>query len=957
MALNDFQIGLIAGLDGTKSKQQLNQDIEALKKQINTVEIQAKLGKDVATNLTKQLNSTQINLQNVNIDQNAINQMVSNINSALNGININIGNSINSNGLTQNAQRTGQQIGQQLQNGLNQGLNNNRVLDNFRRSLQNIRINRNQFMGSNEINTIANSIQNLGVQIETLDQSVSHSTGRRGDRDILSVNISGTDKFGQAIKLTEQYDIATGHLIKSLDSVTTAQQKAGVATDTFIDKQKTAVAKAQNILNSIQSSLNDTGANRTLANTNFDTNGLTTAITRVQNAITALGNSTKTTFADANNNVGKEISALNDLIAKLKNAEYAATSLRTKDISTVKTDEGNKLDTFAEKMKQSGHYSDDLQNKVARLKDELNSVFDASSLTNYLNNMSNLESEFKLVDAQAKTLEKDTKLQTNIESEKKQLQVYTNELKQAGVMSGEVKDKIQQMFSSLSKVNTQTGLTTWKAELRGVRAETDEVLKSVQKLSVTSIPKAKYDKIINGGYELDLDKLTSGFQKINAYSNETQDKINSLRQTLANMQTMSGSELVSTFNNFETEVGKVKVQLDQAKLSYDKFAQPVSDEKITALLIKIQDFLSKNTAITKEARTQLELYIKDLSSGNVTLDRWNQINQSLAKTESKMRVLGKLGMTFKDQWRQAVSSFGTWLSASTVVMKVISATREAVTELKDIDTYLTEISKSNDKLSKNQLRTIGIDSFETASKYGKKATDYLSGVQEASRAGYENAESIAKLSVAAQGAGDMTADLANSYIIATDKAYDMNGSVTELTKTLDGANNITNHNAVNMTELAEGMKVVGSQAASSQMSVEETTAAIGTLVAVTQQGGSEMGNAFKGILMNLRQIKGDVGDGEEVIDEKSLNKYEKACHSLGVSLTTVKDGVQSLKAPMQILKELSEEYNKLDEFDVRRANLLNSVGGKIYHVVQKCITRMNLIAGNASIGQSYLLCI
>ena len=222
-----------------------------------------------------------------------------------------------------------------------------------------------------------------------------------------------------------------------------------------------------------------------------------------------------------------------------------------------------------------------------------------------------------------------------------------------------------------------------------------------------------------------------------------------------------------------------------------------------------------------------------------------------------MRVLGKLGMTFKDQWRQAVSSFGTWLSASTVVMKIVSATREAVTELKDIDTYLTEISKSNDKLSKNQLRTIGIDSFETASKYGKKATDYLSGVQEASRAGHENAESIAKLSVAAQGAGDMTADLANSYIIATDKAYDMNGSVTELTKTLDGANNITNHNAVNMTELAEGMKVVGSQAASSQMSVEETTAAIGTLVAVTQQGGSEMGNAFKGILMNLRQIKGN----------------------------------------------------------------------------------------------------
>ena len=118
MGMNDFQLGLIAGLDGTKSKQQLNSDIDALKKQLNNVEIQAKLGKDVVSNLTKQLNATQISLQNVSIDKNAINKMVSQINSALNGININIGNNININGLAQSAQKTGRQIGQQIQNGV-----------------------------------------------------------------------------------------------------------------------------------------------------------------------------------------------------------------------------------------------------------------------------------------------------------------------------------------------------------------------------------------------------------------------------------------------------------------------------------------------------------------------------------------------------------------------------------------------------------------------------------------------------------------------------------------------------------------------------------------------------------------------------------------------------------------------------------------------------------------------
>lgn len=940
MALNDFQIGLIAGLDETKSKQQLSQDIEVLKNQLGEIKIQAKLDDKTIADLTKQLNSAQINLQNVSVSQTAIAKMVSQINSALSGININIGNNLNSDGIVQNAQRTGQQIGQVISNEAQKAIGNvtsNNIGKYFRISPSTS----NQFKSEMEklvsgwtngkgkltdikIDTRTSYDKDSQQNIERLHQATV--TYKNDLDEVIKKTIAwrqiatSIDEKGNETPIRGFIEVA-GQYSKSLDVI---NQKV----DTFVEKQKTAVAKAQNILNSIQSDLTDKGATRTLANTNFDKNGLTDAISKVDNAIKALGSSTKATFIDANNEVAKSISELNDLITRLKNAEYTATSLRTKDISTIKTDEINKLDTFVEKMKQSGHYTDELKADVTTLKNSLNLIFDANSLTNYLNEMSNLESKFKLVDAQAKTLEKDTKLQTNIESEKKQLQVYTNELKQAGVMSGEVKDKIQQMFYSLSKVDTQTGLTTWRAELKGVKAETDEVLKSVQKLSATSIPQAKYTKIFNGGYEVELDKLASEFQKINAYSDPTQKKINSLRQALANMQTMSGSELVSTFNNFETEVGKVKIQLDQAKLSFDKFAQPVSAEKITSLLLRIQNFMSKNTAITKEAKTQLELYITTLKSGNVTLGQWNEINQGLATTESHMRVLGKLGMAFKDQWRQAVSSFGTWLSASTVVMKVISSTKDAVTELKDINTYLTEISKSNDKLSENELAQIGSDSFNTASKYGKKATDYLSGVQEASRAGYENAEAIAEISTAAQGAGDMTADLANSYIIATDKAYDMNGSIKELTRTLDGANNITNHNAVNMSELAEGMKVVGSQAASSQMSVEETTAAIGTLVAVTQQGGSEMGNAFKGILMNLRQVTGEVDDGGDAIDEESLTKYEKACENLGVSLTTVKDGVVSLKEPMQILKELSEEYTKLDESDAKRANLLTAVGGK-----------------------------
>ena len=133
--MSEFQIGLVARLDSSKSKQQLNSDIEALKKQLTTVEVQAKLGKEVVTNLTQQLNAVQINLNNVKVDQTAINNMISQFNTAFSKVNINLGN-INTNGATQSAQKTGQQIGNQLGNSINQSLQAN--LNHVKQDIQNI---------------------------------------------------------------------------------------------------------------------------------------------------------------------------------------------------------------------------------------------------------------------------------------------------------------------------------------------------------------------------------------------------------------------------------------------------------------------------------------------------------------------------------------------------------------------------------------------------------------------------------------------------------------------------------------------------------------------------------------------------------------------------------------------------------------------------------------------------
>ena len=248
--------------------------------------------------------------------------------------------------------------------------------------------------------------------------------------------------------------------------------------------------------------------------------------------------------------------------------------------------------------------------------------------------------------------------------------------------------------------------------------------------------------------------------------------------------------------------------------------------------------------------------------------------------------------------------------------------KDAIPDLKEIDTLLTEIKKTTDALTRSDLAEIERQSFSTASKYGKSAADYLQAVQDAAGAGYKNAADIAKLSLAAQNAGGISSELADQYISAADNAYQLGGSIEKLTAILDGASAISSNNAVSMAQLAEGMSLAGEYIDSLGLGADEATAALATMIVATGQGGTEAAQSLKAILLNTQQIT-DEGQG---IDGGGLARYADACQVLNVSLKETKDGVTSLRDPMAVLKELSEAYANLAPDDARKTNLLDSLG-------------------------------
>ena len=267
-------------------------------------------------------------------------------------------------------------------------------------------------------------------------------------------------------------------------------------------------------------------------------------------------------------------------------------------------------------------------------------------------------------------------------------------------------------------------------------------------------------------------------------------------------------------------------------------------------------------------------------------------------------------------------------------MTGIYKTRQAVSELVEVDNILTEISKTSD-MTKQELADLGKTSFNTASQMGRTATDYLNTVTEMSRSGFygEQGEAMARQTLLAQTAGDLTNELASKYILATNAAYKLNGEASKLNEILDGQNMITNRNSVSMTDMAEAMSEAGSVASTYRVDADQFSAMVGTIEAVTKLGGNEIGTGIKSLLINLQNV--------------NSSKITGTLSRAGADMTEFVNGVEKLREPMDILRDLSETFRTLDEDNPLRAEILTNIGGKIYHVVQKCITRMNLIAGNA----------
>ena len=448
-------------------------------------------------------------------------------------------------------------------------------------------------------------------------------------------------------------------------------------------------------------------------------------------------------------------------------------------------------------------------------------------------------------------------------------------------------------------------------KVNSVLKETQNSLKQtkIEADNLSSIKSIK-EAIDIGDYDAKVARLENSFTKLGLSTDEVNSKMSAVKKALNELNSVSDDQLVEKEKTFNLELKKSQNEVAQLKTQLDQIYNP---NKQSRLSNNIQEWLQKNTKAARDAKEQLEKYYQELNSGEIPINRLNQISDEFEKIKITQRGLGKLGKNLKDQIAQAVTSFSQWISISSAVMLGVGKFKDAISELKELDDILTEISKTSN-LTSSQLKELGNSAFDSASEYGKSASDYLTGVQEMYRAGFENASEMSELSILAQSAGDMTAEMSNDYLIATSAAYDLKGNVKDLNDVLDGQNYITNNAAVSMSDMASATSEAASIASQYGVKINELSSLIAVATAKTRESGSETGNALKSLFINLQDTTSD--------------PIRKAFEAVGISMTKMVNGAEKLKTPIELLKELSKAFNELPEGDTRRANILSDIGGK-----------------------------
>ena len=340
---------------------------------------------------------------------------------------------------------------------------------------------------------------------------------------------------------------------------------------------------------------------------------------------------------------------------------------------------------------------------------------------------------------------------------------------------------------------------------------------------------------------------------------------------------------------------------------------------------------------TQQANVNIKATAKNVATVQEAFqDTGKKAQQSSEKVAEKVRDVGKaaketsgFASLMGDSFGRVAAKMALWQVMGNAIAGVKRSFTEALATMKDVDDEMVTIRKVTGATTE-ELNRIQKQAYDTASAYGVAADEYLNSVANFSRAGYgEQASALAELATKTQIVGDTDAETAQQFLLSMDAAYKYQGSIEQLTKVLDGANEIDNNYATSIEKIAEGLGKVAPIAAQAHVGADELTAAIGTITAVTQRSGTEAATALRALFLNI------IGDTKTEIDEGVTWTTGEIAGLRDVIKVYAKDAYDAAQAtgsvinPMKAIAGLAQSMKDGLLTEQQLMEMVSDIGGKL----------------------------
>ena len=814
---------------------------------------------------------------------------------------------------------------------------NENVLNSFKKSLSNIG------MGADEIDEVAKKISNLGVQIETLNQKKSARTINTKDgvveKEVLDVDISGVDEYGNAIKLTQQYDMATADLIKSIEKVSTVQQKAGKSTDTFAKQQKTAVSNLTNQINQVNRAAVDQNANRPIKEAgHLDT--LANKYDEITLAIQRMENASSDTFVDEQNNVRRLISEFKSLVKEYKNAENVSTKMKGTDFASGLDIAKNDLEKFKAQAKDFPQITRTIEN----LDRAIEGIGDSASLNKFNDQLRVARSELAKIKSETTATNRNEKVGINVsglESKIADLQRISPEIDKFETEIDGAKVSVQSLLKDLGQVKTQGDFSvvnsrfkafTDSAKAAGIAVtEVARKMKSVDDIKL-DMELGTYDNQLSQMYDK-LDRLSGGTKELRESIEQVENAYSEMNNALKGTgdEVADRERLVQAEKEYAAALEKTNnlIKIQSRAEAKDARNQRLIDDR-EVFQAKIDAWLTKNSAATKKFGAQL----LDLRAKAETADRveLNHLEKELQKVDKAADKAGLKMMSVGDKIKSKAKEYMAYFSVAEIFMEVTQAMKNMFEQVKLIDSAMTELKKVTDESDATYDKFL-TNAASRAKDIGTTIDGLVSSTADFARLGYgfEDAQGLAEVANIYAVVGDEIEGVegATQSLISTMAAFkdEMNGlSDSDFALSIiDKMNEVANNFSISSGGLGEALQRSASSLATGNNTLDESISLI-TAANEVVQNPEKVGNAMKTISMRIRSAKSEMeemGEDTEGMVESTATLRAEIKALSGVDIMA---SATEFKSTYQILDEISQKWGELS--DISRATLIEKMAGK-----------------------------